>query len=88
MATNQVYNIAVGERTSLKNLFVYMKQKLEQLGVLYNHDPVYIDFRPGDIRHSLADISKARKLLGYEPKFKVEDGLIRTVNWFVNKSPH
>ena len=84
-ATNQVYNVAVGERISLTNLFVCMKQKLQEFGVPYNYDPVYVDFRPGDIRHSLADISKAQKLLGYEPEFKVEDGLHKTVEWFVNK---
>lgn len=85
-ATNQVYNVAVGERTTLNQL--YEKIKLNLLPShphLYGIKPVYRDFRGGDVRHSLADISKAKELLGYLPTCQVEDGLKLSMKWYVHK---
>src|SRR5690554_6797459 len=62
---NQVYNIAVGDRTTLNQLFDTIKASLQENGVSCQIKPVYRDFRAGDVRHSQADISKAEKLLGY-----------------------
>lgn len=75
-ALNQVYNIAVGERTTLNELFELTRSQVNAHGHdARNQTPVYREFRPGDVPHSLADISKARKLLGYAPQYRVADGL-------------
>ncbi len=79
-ADNQIYNIACGETTSLNSMY----QKLNELnGKLIK--PIYGHEREGDIRDSLADISKAARLLGYAPEIKIEEGLTRTFNWFKSK---
>ena len=78
-AINQVYNIAVGDRTSLNDLFEILKKEA-QSGI----NPTYGPERAGDIRDSLADISKARTLLGYDPKIKIKKGLQITLDWFRN----
>lgn len=84
-AINQVYNISVGDRTTLNELFEMIRRLLaERRPKLAALEPVYQDFRPGDVRHSLADIGKARRLLGYTPTHRVEDGLRETVDWFVH----
>ncbi len=83
-AVNQAYNIAVGERTTLNELFKIIEEKLRRRDPkMVLQKPVYQDFRAGDVRHSLADISKAEKLLGYEPKFRVSDGLDLALDWYV-----
>ncbi len=76
-AFGQVYNIAVGENFSVNFLFESIR---EILGI--DHQPVYREPRAGDVRNSLADISKARKLLGYEPTQRFLDGLKETVRFF------
>ena len=82
-AVNQVYNIAVGERTTLNELFQLLHDGLRRLNpALPNQKPVYRDFRAGDVRHSLADISKARRLLGYEPIQRARDGLASAMEWY------
>lgn len=84
-AINQVYNVSVGDRTTLNELFDMIRRLLaERRPELAAPEPVYQDFRPGDVRHSLADIGKARRLLGYTPTHRVEDGLRETVDWFVH----
>ena len=84
-ATDQVYNVAVNDRTSLNELFNTLRDELiERLPDLKIPDPVYQDFRAGDVRHSLADISKAKNLLGYEPKYKIGQGLKLSMDWYVN----
>jgi UDP-N-acetylglucosamine 4-epimerase len=84
-AVDQVYNIAVGERTSLNQLYEALRS---QLAPRYPHladaRPVYRDFRAGDVLHSLADISKVRTLLGYEPTHRIADGLRVAMDWYVN----
>lgn len=83
-ATGEVYNIAVGVRTTLNDLFEAIRQGLEpNFPDLANFKPTYRDFRVGDVRHSLADIGKARKLLGYGPTHRIQDGLVEVLSWYV-----
>jgi UDP-N-acetylglucosamine 4-epimerase len=83
-AANQVYNIALNERTSLNELYEMIRSLLlEQFPQRINHRPEYTDFRAGDVRHSQADISKARELLGYEPSHRIDEGLKQSMNWYV-----
>lgn len=77
-AINQVYNVAVGERTSIFDLFKILK---EISG--FDKEPEYKETRPGDVRDSLADISKATELLGYKPSHKFSLGIQETFNWFL-----
>ncbi|RYD86817.1 MAG: LPS biosynthesis protein WbpP, partial [Sphingobacteriales bacterium] len=72
-----VYNVAVGDRTSLLQMYNILKEKAGS-DIVPEHGPD----RAGDIRDSLADISKAQKLLGYNPKIRIEEGLKRTYEWF------
>jgi UDP-N-acetylglucosamine 4-epimerase len=78
-AINQVYNIAVGDRTSLNDLFHILKEVTQS-----EVNPTYGPERAGDIRDSLADISKARTLLGYDPQVQIKKGLQITLDWFRN----
>jgi len=83
-AVNQVYNVAIGERTSLNQLHAMMCELLkEQFPHLRDHQPLYAGFRAGDVRHSLADISKAEKLLGYKPTHRIAEGLAVAMDWYV-----
>ncbi|MFZ3287627.1 MAG: SDR family oxidoreductase [Telluria sp.] len=83
-AVNQIYNVAVNERTSLNALYNLMRGMLEQrFAHLAGYRPHYTEFRPGDVRHSQADISKARALLGYEPTHHLEDGMAEALDWYV-----
>lgn len=83
-ATNQVYNVAVGDRTSLNDLFEGIRALLEpRFPHLKDYRPQYRDFRAGDVRHSLADIGKARTLLGYEPSHRIREGLAEAMDWYV-----
>jgi UDP-N-acetylglucosamine 4-epimerase len=79
-AKGQVYNVAVGHQTSLNELFEYLKNIMEQPSAQANH----VDFRKGDVRHSLANIDKARQLLGYHPEVDCREGLKRTVKYYLN----
>jgi UDP-N-acetylglucosamine/UDP-N-acetylgalactosamine 4-epimerase len=82
-AINQTYNIALGQRTTLNELLELLKRELQARDpAIQNQKPIYRDFRPGDVRHSLADISKARRLLGYEPEFPIERGLQVAMEWY------
>jgi UDP-N-acetylglucosamine 4-epimerase len=71
----QVYNVAVGDRTTLNNLFTLLRDNLSAHGVSANVQPAYRDFRAGDVRHSQADISKAQNLLGYAPTYRLAEGI-------------
>ncbi len=83
-AKNQVYNIAVGERTSLNQLYEALRAELApRFPHLAHAQPIYRDFRPGDVRHSLADISKARRLLHYQPTHTIREGLSVAMDWYV-----
>ena len=82
-ALDQAYNIAVGERTTLNELFHLLQTSLRrQDPALTEQKPIYQDFRPGDVRHSLADISKARRLLGYAPTHRLQQGLDLAMGWY------
>jgi UDP-N-acetylglucosamine/UDP-N-acetylgalactosamine 4-epimerase len=82
-AVNQVYNVAVGERTSLNGLFERVRALLApRFAHLAGFAPIYRDFRAGDVRHSLADIGKAKSFLGYEPTHAVGDGLSEAMEWY------
>ena len=82
-AKNQVYNVAVGGRTTLNTLFTALKESLSKNGVSYNQNPVYQDFRAGDVRHSQADISKIQTRLGYDPQFDIIQGIEKAMPWYV-----
>ena len=82
-AKNQVYNVAVGGRTTLNTLFDALKDNLSSNGVSYNKAPVYRDFRAGDVRHSQADITKIQTLLGYDPQFNIIQGIAKAMPWYV-----
>lgn len=88
-AVNQVYNVALNNRITLNELY-YMLQKNMQLycDTPYESHPIYRDFRPGDVLHSQADISKAKKLLDYTPTHTVEEGLEAAMGWYIKKLPH
>jgi len=83
-ARNQVYNVAVGDRTTLNQLFNAIKQSLGANGVLVGNEPHYRDFRAGDVRHSQADIEKAKRELEYHPVFNVLDGMDSAMPWYIS----
>lgn len=82
-AKNEVYNVAVGDRTTLNELFNSIKSALKSNDIAYDKQPIYRDFREGDVRHSQADISKAKNLLSYAPKFKISQGIEQAMPWYV-----
>ncbi|MEO8299407.1 MAG: SDR family oxidoreductase [Burkholderiales bacterium] len=83
-ALNQVYNIAVGDRTTLNQLHAALAEHLQrERPALHIEPPHHADFRAGDVRHSLADVSKAERLLGYVPTHNVHQGLAEAIGWYV-----
>ena len=83
-AVNQVYNVAVGDRTTLNELFAQIKTNLlPRYPHLQQAKPQYRDFRVGDVRHSLADISKAATRLGYTPTHHIGNGLELVMPWYI-----
>ena len=83
-AVSQVYNVAVGDQTSLNALFKTLRDLLRARDSSFDcAPPVYRDFRPGDVRFSRADIEKARRLLGYQPTCRAPEGLERAIEWYV-----
>ena len=84
-AINQVYNIALNERTSLNQLYAMMRELLiDKFPHVRDHQPTYVDFRKGDVRHSQADIAKAHTLLGYAPTHRIDQGLRQAMDWYVH----
>ncbi|MED5601791.1 MAG: SDR family oxidoreductase [Pseudomonadota bacterium] len=81
---DQVYNVACNARTSLSQLFDKIAGELAKLNVCYDKAPNYGDFRPGDVRHSQADIDKAAQRLGYSPTHSVAEGLAVAMPWYRN----
>jgi UDP-N-acetylglucosamine 4-epimerase len=82
-ALNRAYNVAVGDRTTLNQLFTMLKEGLIRRDPsVADVEPVYRDFRPGDVPHSLADITKARELLGYQPTHRITDGIDAALDWY------
>lgn len=85
-ARNQVYNVAVGDRTTLNHLFALLLNSLTAHGVNADAHHVYRDFRAGDVLHSQADIAKAKRLLRYEPTHRLADGLADAMPWYVDRN--
>ncbi len=82
-AVNQIYNTAYGDRTTLNQLVAYLREFLSDFDpAIANVEPTYGDYRSGDIPHSLASVDKARKLLGYAPKYNIRQGLKEAVKWY------
>ena len=83
-AIDQVYNVAFGESTSLNELHQIIGTGLvKRINSLSLNKPIYRDFRAGDVKHSLADISKGQSLLNYCPSHSIEDGLDEALNWYL-----
>lgn len=82
-AKNQVYNVAVGGRTTLNDLYRAIQAALADNGVNYGKAAVYRDFRAGDVRHSQASIAKIQQNLGYDAEFKIAEGIQRAMPWYV-----
>ena len=81
-AKNEVYNVAVGDRTSLNDLFQGIKYSLGKCGISVSQSPIYREFRPGDVLHSQADITKICSMLGYEPEYTISEGLLKAMPWY------
>jgi len=81
---NEIYNVAVGDRTSLNTLFSAIQGALSVNGKNYTREPVYAEFRAGDVRHSQADITKAKENLGYSPTHNIVLGIENSMAWYVN----
>ncbi len=82
-AKNNIYNIALGDSTTLSNLFCIIRDSLYEYGVSADIKPLYRQFRAGDVRHSRADISKAQYLLRYAPQYRLAEGIAHTIPWYV-----
>jgi UDP-N-acetylglucosamine/UDP-N-acetylgalactosamine 4-epimerase len=80
---DQIYNVAVGDRTTLNQLYDNLKTELAASGVSCDKRPVYGPLRAGDIRHSQADVGKAEKLLGYERRIALAEGLAKAMPWYI-----
>lgn len=83
-ARGQVYNVALGDRNSLNDLFGLLRDNLREHGRDYSVDPVYREARAGDVRHSQADIAKARRLLGFAPTHDLGSGLREAMAWYIH----
>jgi UDP-N-acetylglucosamine/UDP-N-acetylgalactosamine 4-epimerase len=84
-AINEVYNVALSERTSLNMLYNMIESRIvSRIETIEKKPPIYRDFRKGDVRHSLADISKSKNLLNYFPKYKISDGLDEVMEWYIS----
>jgi len=87
-ARNQVYNVAVGGRTTLNDLYGALQAALAANGVQYTRPPIYRDFRSGDVRHSQADIGKAQRLLRYAATHDINEGVLKAMPWYVRFLKH
>lgn len=85
-AVNQVYNVAVGDRTTLNELFRMLRDALVPQGADPNAQPVYRDFRAGDVRHSQADVRKAEGMLAYRAEISLARGVAYAPNWVSRNS--
>ncbi len=81
----EVYNVAVGERTSLSQLFGLLRDTLGTHQVAYDRDARMLEFRAGDVRHSEADIGKAMRMLGYAPTHDIGAGLAEAIPWYIRR---
>jgi UDP-N-acetylglucosamine 4-epimerase len=79
-SVNKIYNVALNQRTTLNELFGLLRKSL--LPETEKYEPIYRDFRPGDVRHSQADIARATRLLGYSPTHEIREGLAEALPWY------
>ena len=82
-STSEVYNVAVGGRTTLNDLFAIIRDGLTAHGFSYDREPAYKPFREGDVRHSQADVSKAQNELGFAPLVDLRRGMIEALPWYI-----
>ena len=80
---DEIYNVAVGDRTTLNYLFNVIKNTLIKNNINIKTKMIHRAFRPGDVRHSQANIVKAKKLLGYSPTFRISEGIIKAIPWYI-----
>ena len=83
-AKNQVYNVAVGDRTTLNDLYTAIQVALLENSINYAKSAVYREFRAGDVRHSQASIAKIQQALGYMPEYPIAEGIQLAMRWYVN----
>ncbi|WP_373938094.1 NAD-dependent epimerase/dehydratase family protein [Vibrio kanaloae] len=81
-AKDEVYNVALGDRTTLNELYSSIQHALNGLGFSLGTAPTYRDFRTGDVRHSQANIAKAHEKLGYVPEYSIQDGINKAMPWY------
>ena len=81
-AKDNVYNVAVGDRTTLNDLYKAIQSALKECDINATQDPIYRDFRAGDVRHSQADVSKAVNNLGYAPEYRILEGISKAMPWY------
>ncbi|MDC1006767.1 NAD-dependent epimerase/dehydratase family protein [Candidatus Pelagibacter sp.] len=83
-ATDQIYNVALNERTNLNELYKMIEDRLiKKIKGLKKKEPIYRDYRIGDVRHSQANIDKAKKLLDYDPKHLISKGMDEAIDWYI-----
>ncbi len=82
-ALNRIYNVAVGDKSSLNKIYKEIVDSLNKNGLQIKKDPLYKDFREGDIRHTHADISDAKNFLGYAPTHNLKDGMEDAIKWYL-----
>jgi UDP-N-acetylglucosamine 4-epimerase len=83
-AVNQVYNVAINDRTSLNKLYQMIEERLiQRTQGLKKKKPIYRNFRAGDVKHSQANIDKAQNLLDYHPKYMIDKGMDKSMDWYV-----
>lgn len=85
-AKDEVYNVALGDRTTLNELYTSIQNTLNGLGFNLDTAPTYRDFRAGDVRHSQADIRKSERKLGYAPLYRVDKGIEKSMPWYIGKN--
>ena len=81
-AKDCVYNVALGDRTTLNDLYKAIQSALKECNIKTTQEPIYRNFREGDVRHSQADVSKAIKNLGYAPEYKILQGISKAMPWY------
>jgi len=85
IAKGGVYNVALNEQTSLNNLYLLLKSSIQKRRPLIHiKEPLYREYRTGDVRHSRADIKKAYNLLSYEPLYKISEGIELSMDWYID----
>ena len=81
-AKDEVYNVAVGDRTTLNELYKSTQLALQENDIEATSAPIFQDFRAGDVRHSQADVSKAVNNLGYAPEYRILEGIAKAMPWY------